>query len=228
MRDLVGVRIVTTAGGTSEPLDPVRVITNRSTGKMGTAMAEAALRRGASVTLISSAPNPTLYGLRFVPMTTIESLRVAVLRECAGADIVVMAAAVSDFRPMVAHPHKIKKKTDGRLTIEFEQVADFLHEIADPVFKVGFAAETQDLVVNATRKFTDHGMHIVCANPVNQPDAGFGADTNRVTMLDLDGTATPLPLLPKSEVAHRILDHVQPRYVRWRRDNPRVGTAWAG
>jgi phosphopantothenoylcysteine decarboxylase/phosphopantothenate--cysteine ligase len=209
-----GLRLVVTAGGTVEPVDPVRVITNRSTGKMGTAIAHAALRRGASVTLISSAGDPGLPGLRFVTMSTVESLRAAVLRACTDADVLIMAAAVSDFRPVATAAQKLKK-TGNRLTIELEEVPDFLREVPPPVFKVGFAAETDDLLVNAAKKFGTHGVHVVCANPVNEPDAGFGTDTNRVTLLDRDGTTVPLPLLPKADVAERILDHVELRYRQW-------------
>ena len=213
--DLAPLRIAVTAGGTAEPIDPVRIITNRSTGKMGTAIAQAALGRGASAALISSAPNPGLLGLRFIPMSTVTSLREAVPRECQAVDVLIMAAAVSDFRPVTSDAHKIKK-TEDRLTVEFEHVPDFVGEVPASVFKVGFAAETHDLISNARKKFQSHGFQLVCANPVNEPGAGFGSETNRVTLVEPDGDTIALPLLPKIAVAHQILDHINLRYRQWR------------
>jgi len=214
-QDLDGLRIVATAGGTAEPIDPVRLITNGSTGKMGTAMAQAALRRGASVTLISSAPDPTIFGLRFLQMSTVESLRAAVLRECEDADVLIMAATVSDFRPVRTEERKIKK-TEDRLTIEFESVPDFLCEVRASVFKVGFAAETHDLVAYAATKFAAHGMQLVCANPVNEPDAGFGADTDRVTLLDPHAPPPLSPSYPRPRRPTGFSTHIKVRYREWR------------
>lgn len=222
--DLGGLRIVVTAGGTAEPIDAVRVITNLSTGKMGLALAVASLRRGADVTLISSAPDPTVLGLRFVRMSTVASLRGAVLRECAHADIVVMAAAVSDFRPVAPRTDKIRK-TGEPLRIEFEPVADFLHEVPDDVFRVGFSAECGDARSTTRSKFVSHGFHIICANPIDEAGSGFGSDTNRITIVDRGGDEVALPLLTKADAAHRVLDYALSAYRRWSEDNRAAGAS---
>jgi phosphopantothenoylcysteine decarboxylase/phosphopantothenate--cysteine ligase len=205
-----------TAGGTAEPIDAVRVITNLSTGKMGNALARVALTGGAEVTLISSAADPTLFGLRFVPMQTVESLRRALVRECANADLVLMAAAVSDFKPVARRTDKIKK-TGERLVLEFEPVPDFMHDVDDDVFKVGFAAECGDAASKAAPKLDRHGFQIICANPIDEPGSGFGSDTNRVTIVERGLPKTELPCLPKTEVAERILDYTKAAFARWRR-----------
>lgn len=212
--DLLGLHVVVTAGGTAEPIDPVRIITNLSTGKMGTALAQAAAARGAAVTLISSAGRPNPPALRFVPMTTVESLRAAVLHECSNADMLFMAAAVSDFRPVESAQKKIKK-TGGRLTLEFDPIPDFMCEVNPTVFKIGFAAESAEDIDNAWAKFDTHGFEIVCANPIDEPGSGFGSDTNRVTILQLGCDPVPLPCLPKTEASDRILDHALAAYSPW-------------
>jgi phosphopantothenoylcysteine decarboxylase/phosphopantothenate--cysteine ligase len=206
-----GRRIVVTAGGTEEPIDPIRIITNRSSGKMGFALARAALQMGASVTLISTRGDDGL-DATFVPVSTVASLRDAVLHACIGADVLVMAAAVSDFRPVAPADQKIKKA--GRITIELEPVEDFIHEVPASVFKVGFAAETQQVLANARKKFATHGFDLVCANDVSRPGSGFGADTNEVTLVEPGGDVTALPLAPKSQVARMILEDVARRLPR--------------
>jgi phosphopantothenoylcysteine decarboxylase/phosphopantothenate--cysteine ligase len=209
--DLSGAHIVVSAGGTWEPIDPVRFITNRSSGKMGYALAEAAADRGADVTLVTTTNAlPVPHGAKVLSVQTVAEMREAVLGATQTAHALVMAAAVSDFRPAEVADNKIKKG-DGGMTLELVKNADFLHEVSDRVVKVAFAAETTNVIENARRKTHSHGhLDLICANDVSQPDAGFGVDTNRVTILDAQGGAEELPLLPKYEVADRILDRVVP------------------
>ncbi|MCL0102115.1 bifunctional phosphopantothenoylcysteine decarboxylase/phosphopantothenate--cysteine ligase CoaBC [Dehalococcoidia bacterium] len=206
--DLAGKKFVVTAGGTREAIDPVRVVTNRSSGKMGHAIAEAARDRGAQVVLVTAAavtsePNP---GMETVNVESVAEMRTAVLEACQDADAVVMAAAVSDYRPVVAAKQKIKKAGDSGLTLELEKTGDFFLEIPKHVLRVGFAAETEELIKNARRKLDKKGLSLIVANDVTQPDAGFGSETNRVVLLDKDGGEEVLPLMQKYDVAHRILD----------------------
>jgi phosphopantothenoylcysteine decarboxylase/phosphopantothenate--cysteine ligase len=203
-----GKRIVVTAGGTQEPIDPVRHIGNRSSGKMGYALAEAARDRGADVTLITAPtalPEPT--GMEIVRIRTVAELRAAVLTAVKNADALIMAAAVSDFR--VAHPsdHKIKKQ-GGRLTLELVENEDFLLELKDDFIKVGFAAESENMVANAKRKLKEKQLDLIVANDITAADSGFDVDTNRVTIIDKNGKIEELPLLSKREVAEEILDRV--------------------
>ena len=210
---LAGRRIVVSAGGTREPIDPVRFIGNRSSGKMGFALAEAARDRGAAVTLVTTVtPPPALpapFGVDVVAVETVAEMREAVLAACAGADALIMAAAVSDYRPAARAAQKIKKGDGGGLTLALVQNASFFPEVPDGVLKVGFAAETENLIANARLKTLTHGpLDLICANDVTAPDAGFGSDTNRVTILDRDGGSEELPLLSKYEIGVRILDRV--------------------
>jgi phosphopantothenoylcysteine decarboxylase/phosphopantothenate--cysteine ligase len=209
--DLSGRRIVVSAGGTREPIDPVRYISNHSTGKMGFALAEAARDRGADVTLVTTTRAlPVPYGVRPVDVATVADMREAVLAACADADVLIMAAAVSDFRPAEPAARKIKKEdASERLTLELVKNPDFFHEVPDRVLKVAFAAETEDVIANARRKPLSHGhLDLICANDVSAADSGFAVDTNRVTILDAGGGVEELPLLTKYEVAQRILDRV--------------------
>jgi len=208
--DLAGKRIVISAGGTREPIDPVRVITNRSSGKMGYALAEAARDRGASVTLVSTEPGlPLPYGVELVPVETVAQMREAVLRACSGADALIMAAAVSDYRPVETVDHKIKKGETGMM-LPLVKNESFFPEVPSSVVKVAFAAETENVIENALRKPQTHGeLDLIVANDVSAADAGFGADTNRVTILHKDGTRLDLPLLSKYDVARHILDRVK-------------------
>lgn len=205
--DLAGKSVVVTAGGTQEALDPVRHIGNRSSGKMGYALAEAARDRGASVTLISTqtalrAP----YGVEFVRADTAEEMREAVTARAPDADILVMAAAIADFRPAAEAEHKIKK-SGGGLTLELTQTADVLAEASgERLVKVGFAAESRDLEDNAREKMRRKGVDLMVANNITDEGSGFGSDTNRVTLFGRDGEKEDLPLLPKAEVAHLVLD----------------------
>lgn len=206
--DLAGRRVVISAGGTREPLDPVRFISNYSTGKMGYAIAEAARDRGAEVTLISTVLTlPMPYGARLVAVETVAEMRDAVLAACQHADALIMAAAVSDYRPADHADHKVKKGPD-RKTIELERNADFLIEVPDSVVKVGFAAETRDLTANAKSKLAEKRLDLIVANDVTAPGAGFAHDTNVVTIIDRSGTSEALPLLSKYDVGQRILDRL--------------------
>ncbi len=205
--DLAGKSVVVTAGGTQEPIDPVRHIGNRSSGKMGYAIVEAARDRGASVTLVSTQTSLRApYGVEFVRADTAEEMRKEVVSRAKGADILVMAAAVADFRPATEAEHKIKK-SGGGLTLELRETADVLAEAAgDRLVKVGFAAESRDLVSNAREKMRRKGVDLMVANNITDEGSGFGSDTNRVVIIGSDGVLDELPLLPKAEVAHLVLD----------------------
>jgi len=206
--DLSGKRIVVTAGGTREPIDPVRHIGNRSSGKMGYAIAEAARNRGAEVTLITAPvalPHPG--GMSVIDINTVAQLREAVMGAATGSHALVMAAAVSDFRVAEPAPGKIKKQ-GGRLVLELIENEDFLPQLPDNLVKIGFAAESEDLVENARRKLAEKRLDLIVANDITAPDAGFDVDTNRVTFIGRDGAAEELPLLPKREVAEKILDRL--------------------
>ena len=205
--DLAGKSVIVTAGGTQEPIDPVRHIGNRSSGKMGYAIAEAARDRGANVTLVSTQTSLRApYGVEFVRADTAEEMRKEVVGRAPGADILVMAAAVADYRPATEAEHKIKK-SGGGLTLELRETADVLAEAAgDRLVKVGFAAESRDLVDNAREKMRRKGVDLMVANNITDEGSGFGSDANRVVIIDSDGVLDELPLLPKAEVAHLLLD----------------------
>ena len=195
--DLAGRRVVVTAGGTREPLDPVRFISNYSTGKMGYALAEAARDRGAEVTLVSTvAALPLPYGVRLVSVETVAEMRDAVLAACQPGAALIMAAAVSDYRPADRADRKVKKGPE-RKSIDLERNADFLLEVPDSVVKVGFAAETHDLIANAKTKLQEKRLDLIAANDVTKPGSGFAVDTNQVTIIDRSGAAEELPLLSK-------------------------------
>jgi phosphopantothenoylcysteine decarboxylase/phosphopantothenate--cysteine ligase len=208
--DLAGEHIVVSAGGTREPIDPVRVITNRSSGKMGYAVAEAARDRGAKVTLVSTeAGLPLPYGVELVMVETVAQMREAVLSACGTAAALIMAAAVSDYRPAEAADQKLKKG-EGGMMLPLVKNDSFFPEVPSSVVKVAFAAETENVIENALRKPQTHGeLDLIVANDVSGPDAGFGVDTNRVTILHKDGTRLDLPLLSKYDVARHILDRVK-------------------
>ena len=209
-RDLAGERLLVTAGPTREPIDPVRYISNRSSGKMGYGLATAALRRGAEVILVSG---PTVLtpppGAVFVPVQTAEEMREAVLHHLERATIVIKAAAVADYRAKQTATTKIKGKRD--LTLELTPNADILAEVAarrTSAFIVGFAAETHDVAANAREKLERKGIDLLVANDVSQQGIGFDAEDNEVLLLDRWGGARPLPRMPKSDVADAILSHV--------------------
>ncbi len=206
--DLAHNSIVVTAGGTQEPIDPVRCITNRSSGKMGYALAEAARDRGAKVTLITaptSLARPV--GVELVNVCTTEEMYKATRDIVFQADVLIMTAAVADYRPVSTARDKIKKKGAG-LTLELELTPDILGSVQGDFIKVGFAAESSDLIENAKQKLHQKGLDLIVANNITASDSGFGADTNKVTLIDRDGKVENLPLLTKREVADRMLDQV--------------------
>jgi len=211
-RDLAGRRVLVTAGPTRELLDPVRFFSNRSSGKMGLAVATAARNRGASVTLVAgpiALPCPA--GVDMVAVVTAEQMRQAVLAHVDRTDVVVMAAAVADYRPSAPRTEKIKKAGRERLVVELEPTPDILAELGargGPQVLVGFAAETGDPAAAARRKLTEKNLDLVVANDVTVPGAGFDVDTNQVEIFTRDGRHIAVPLAPKARVAERILDEV--------------------
>ncbi len=212
---LYGRRIVVTAGPTREPLDPVRYLSNHSTGKMGVALAAAAWRRGAEVAVIHGPMAVALpaIGLCAIPVETTSEMADAVRAELGLADVLVMAAAPADFRPAAVSGAKIKKRLGAPAPIELTENLDILSSTRDGrkpgMLAVGFALETDDLLVNAARKLEKKGLDLIVANSAREAGAGFGSDTNRVTILSRDGAPEALPLLPKTEVADLILDRIE-------------------
>ena len=207
--DLAGRTIVISAGGTQEPIDPVRVITNNSSGKMGYALAEAARDRGAKAVLVTAPtglPNPPL--VEVVRVQTAAQMAEAVLREVKQADALIMAAAVADYRPAVAAEQKIKK-TNDELTIELAKTTDILEAAQGDFVKVGFAAESENLVANAADKVRRKSLDLIVANDITDAASGFGSDTNKVVLIDRELQVEELPLLTKYEVSHHILDRVR-------------------
>lgn len=207
--DLAGKTIVISAGGTMEPIDPVRVITNHSSGKMGYALAEAARDRGGAVVLVTAPtnlPHPPLIDV--VQVKTAEQMCGAVLERVKSADALVMAAAVADYRPSTEAGQKIKKDADV-MTIDLAKTIDILASAKGDFVKVGFSAESQDLVENAKIKVKSKGLDLIVANDITEPASGFGADTNRVTFIDRNLKVEELPLLSKYDVGNRILDRVK-------------------
>jgi len=206
--DLAGKTIVVSAGGTMEPIDPVRVITNHSSGKMGYALAEAGRDRGAKVILVAAPtglPDPAL--VEVVAVKTAQEMCDAVLERVKRADALIMAAAVADYRPTTEADQKIKKAS-ADLTIDLAKTTDILEAATGDFVKVGFSAETQNLVSNAKIKVGSKNLDLIVANDVTDPDSGFGIDTNKVTLIDRDLNVEELPVLTKYEVGHRILDRV--------------------
>ena len=206
--DLAGKHIVVTAGGTQEPIDPVRYISNRSSGKMGYALAEAARDRGATVSLITAPVSLTEpAGVEVIKVGTAQEMYQAVEDVAPRADALIMAAAVADYRPKSAAQDKIKKGEAG-LTLELEYTPDILCSVKGNFIKVGFAAESSNLVENAKQKLQQKGLDLIVANDITADDSGFGTDTNRVTIIDREGKVGSLPLLSKREVADKVLDRV--------------------
>lgn len=214
--DLAGRTVVVTAGGTREAIDPVRFVSNHSSGKMGYAVAEAARDRGAEVTLITSAGLPSPFGMKVVRVDSAQQMLDAVLAATDKATALVMSAAVADFRPLTVAEQKIKKRSDTEgLMLELVRNPDILAEVAarksngaGPDITVGFAAETHDLLANAQDKLNRKRLDLIVANDVTAADAGFAVDTNRVTLLGADGSIEAMPLMTKREVADTILDRM--------------------
>lgn len=212
---LAGKRLVVTAGGTQEPIDPVRYLTNRSSGKQGYALAQAALDAGAQVTLVTHPTGLTPpIGADVLEVRTVQDMLDGVLSACEQADALVMAAAVADFRVKHVAEHKLKKQ-DGIPLIELEAAPDVLGTVAKmredlhPLkVVVGFAAESRDLVQNAVSKLTSKKLDFIAANDISAIDAGFAVETNRITLLYADGRRENLPLMGKDEVAEAIMERV--------------------
>jgi phosphopantothenoylcysteine decarboxylase/phosphopantothenate--cysteine ligase len=210
-RDLERETVLVTAGPTLEDLDPVRFVSNRSTGTMGYRLAEAARDRGARVVLVSgptALPQPS--GVTFEAVRSAVEMKAAVDRHAAQATVVIAAAAVSDYRPAEASPSKLKK-TEGPLRLDMVRTPDILKALGEAKggrLLVGFAAETEDLLANATKKLAAKNLDLIVANDVTAAGAGFGGQTNAVVLLRRDGRRRDVPLASKREVAERILDEV--------------------
>jgi phosphopantothenoylcysteine decarboxylase/phosphopantothenate--cysteine ligase len=215
-RNLAGRRVLVTAGGTHEAIDPVRVIANRSSGKQGFALAQAALDRGAMVTLISGpSALATPIGAERVEVETAEAMQGEVQARLETTDVLLMAAAVADFRPSLPSDDKIKR-AGGAIDVHLEPTSDILGMVADrrkrsggPKVVVGFAAESRDLVGQARRKVKAKGLDLIVANDISAPDAGFAVDTNRVTFIDASESVQELPLMSKADVAEAVLERVE-------------------
>jgi phosphopantothenoylcysteine decarboxylase/phosphopantothenate--cysteine ligase len=214
---LKGKRFVISAGGTQEPIDPVRVITNRSSGKQGYAIAQAALDSGAEVTLVTAPTNLVApAGVQVYPVKTAAEMLTAILDHSQKADVLIMAAAVADFTPSEVAEEKIKKDRSS-LTIELKPTKDILLEVANrkaksgfPRIIIGFAAESEQVVQNATAKVENKKLDLIVANDISQKESGFEVDTNRVIFIKKDGSKESLPILSKYEVAERIIQKILP------------------
>jgi phosphopantothenoylcysteine decarboxylase/phosphopantothenate--cysteine ligase len=210
-------KVLVTAGGTQEPIDPVRVISNRSSGKQGYAIAQAAIDQGAEVILISG---PTCLqppiGVELISVNTAEEMADSVILESSKADVLIMAAAVADYRPLQVSANKIKKGGEKTLTIELTQTRDILRSIAEskakektgPILTIGFAAETKELLENARKKLDEKELDMIVANDVSQEESGFGSEDNQVIFIWKDGKTEEFPLLSKMEVAENLIDEV--------------------
>jgi phosphopantothenoylcysteine decarboxylase/phosphopantothenate--cysteine ligase len=210
--DLAGKKVVVSAGGTHEPIDPVRFLGNRSSGKMGFALAEAARDRGAEAVLVAgpvALPDP--YGVPVFRVEQAREMRDAIVRETADADVLIMAAAVADYQAADPLGQKVKRENTEGLTLSLVRTPDILAEVGrrPGLIKVGFAAESHDLMANARAKMETKGLDLIAANDITATDAGFAVDTNRVILFDRDGGDEELPLMSKYEVSCRILDRVR-------------------
>jgi phosphopantothenoylcysteine decarboxylase/phosphopantothenate--cysteine ligase len=210
-QDLAGLKVLVTAGGTREPIDPVRYVSNRSSGKQGHALADEAAARGAQVTLVTTVRRSVAPGVEVVSVETAAEMADAVLGRSDGCDVVVMAAAVADFRPAATSERKLKK-TEGVPEIVLEATTDILAALGarkrPGQVVVGFAAETDDVVVNATAKLERKGADLVVANDVSAPSTGFEHDTNEVVIVGRGGLGHHVPLADKRAIARAVLDAV--------------------
>lgn len=209
-QDWLGHRILVSAGPTQEPIDPVRFISNRSSGKMGYALAEAARKRGAHVTLVTGPTSlPVPPGIEVVQVETADEMMEALSTRLSQSTAVIMAAAVADFRPKNAASQKLKKQEKKESTLDLERTTDILSALSAQrthQLLIGFAAETNDVLAHAQAKLKQKGLDLIVANDVTKTGSGFGSDHNVVTLIDRDGHTTALPLLTKREVSDRILD----------------------
>jgi phosphopantothenoylcysteine decarboxylase/phosphopantothenate--cysteine ligase len=211
-KDLKGEQILVTGGPTQEPIDPVRFITNHSSGKMGYALAKMARRRGAEVILITGPASlpPPRRDIQFFPVRSAEEMRKAVFTHLEESSVVIKAAAVSDYRPKVISEKKIKKG-ESETTLTLERTKDILEELGKKKgnrILIGFAAETEDLIANGKKKLKEKNLDFIVVNDVTQPEAGFGSDTNQVKIIYPSGQVKDLPLMAKEEVSQLILDEV--------------------
>jgi len=217
--DFAGRRVVVTAGGTREPIDPVRFISNYSSGKMGFALAAAAADRGARVTLVTAASHPARHGIDMQRVDTAEAMLAELRSQLGGADLLLMAAAVGDFRPTRAARHKIRREETPSLSLQLEPIPDIVASLAGDeslagVFRVGFAAEDSDLDTKGVEKLNRKGLHAIVANDISRRDIGFGSDYNAGVLLFSDGSRHELEKATKREMADRILDLVLPKLKR--------------
>jgi phosphopantothenoylcysteine decarboxylase/phosphopantothenate--cysteine ligase len=212
-RDWQGHRLLVSAGPTQEPIDPVRFISNRSSGKMGYAIAEAAQARGAQVVLVTGPTAiPTPKGVEVVSVATAEEMMKALSTRLTWSTAVIMAAAVADFRPKHLVSQKIRKQGRADQTLDLEQTTDILASLSakrTTQLMIGFAAETHDLIAHAKHKLTAKGLDLIVANDVTAEGAGFGSDQNAATLIDRQGNMRELPLMPKRALADAILDRAQ-------------------
>jgi phosphopantothenoylcysteine decarboxylase/phosphopantothenate--cysteine ligase len=211
-QNLAGQRILITAGPTEEPLDPVRFITNLSSGKMGYALAKVAHRHGAQVTLITGPTNLSLPSVEnIIKVRTAQEMYKAVIDNYKKSTVIIKAAAVADYRPKVFAREKIKKDDKPR-SIQLERNPDIIAEIGQNkknIILVGFAMETKDLLVNAREKLKNKNMDLIVANSLREEGAGFQTDTNKITILDREGDVQSLPVMTKIEAAEKILERVE-------------------
>ena len=217
--DYAGRRIVVTAGGTREPIDPVRFISNYSSGKMGFALAAAAADRGARVTLVTAASHPIHHGIEEQHVDTAEEMLAELRTQLRGADVLLMAAAVGDFRPARTAKHKIRREETPSLTLQLEPIPDLVATLAGDealagVFRVGFAAEDSDLDAKGVEKLKRKGLHAIVANDISRRDIGFGSEYNAGVLLFADGARHELEKATKREMADRILDLLLPKLQR--------------
>ena len=213
--DLAGKRVIVTAGGTREPIDPVRFISNYSSGKMGFALAAAAADRGAGVTLVSTANHPPHHGVEVRGVATADEMLAELLSAIKGADLLLMAAAVADFKPARIAASKIRREETPKLSIDLVPIPDLVATLgsdkaAAGVYRVGFAAEGSDLDARALEKMKRKGLQAIVANDISRKDIGFGAEYNAGVMLFADGSRHELDRMTKREMADRILDLVAP------------------
>jgi phosphopantothenoylcysteine decarboxylase/phosphopantothenate--cysteine ligase len=214
--DLAGRKVIVTAGGTREPIDPVRFISNYSSGKMGFAVAAAAADRGARVTLVTTATHPAHHGVEVRQVATANEMLAELRSEMRGADLLLMAAAVADFRPAKTAAGKIRREETPSLTLELESIPDLIATLggekdAAGVFRIGFAAEDSDLATKAVEKMKRKGLQGIVANDISRKDIGFGSDHNAGIVFFADGSRHELEKMTKREMADRILDLVVPR-----------------
>jgi phosphopantothenoylcysteine decarboxylase/phosphopantothenate--cysteine ligase len=206
--DLRGRTVIVSAGGTREAIDPVRYVGNRSSGKMGHAIAEAARDRGASVVVVTTVPGDAPVGVTVVPVESATEMAAQIHAREGAADVLVMAAAVADYRPASAAGQKIKRGEAGDIAIDLIENEDIIASVTGIPVKVAFAAETNDLIANAEKKLAAKGAQLIVANDVTAAGAGFGTDTNLITILDRSGAREVLPLMSKYDCGMRVLDRV--------------------